>query len=37
MMEAADFESVACQIEGLGRIEAVQDLYIAHTAAALQG
>ena len=30
MMEAADFESVACQIEGLGRIEAVQDLYIAH-------
>ena len=37
MMEAASFESVACQIEGLGRIEAVQDLYIAHTAAALQG
>jgi len=37
MMEAADFESVACQIEGLGRIEAVQDLYVAHTAAALQG
>ena len=37
MMEAAGFESVACQIEGLGRIEAVQDLYIAHTAAALQG
>ena len=37
MMEAADFESVACQIEGRGRIEAVQDLYIAHTGAALQG
>ena len=37
MMEAAGFESVACQIEGLGRIEAVQDLYVAHTAAALQG
>ena len=35
MMEAAGFESVDCQIEGLGRIEAVQQLYTAHTAAAM--
>ena len=31
------FDSVDCQIEGLGRIKAVQDLYVAHTAAALAG
>ena len=29
------FESVECQISGLGRIEAVQDIYVAHTADAL--
>ncbi len=31
------FDSVDCQIEGLGRIKDVQDLYVAHTAAALGG
>ncbi len=30
------FESVDCQIEGLGRIEEVQDLYVSHTAKALE-
>ncbi len=34
--ESGRFESVDCQIEGLGRIEAVQKLYIAHTAEALE-
>nr|AHF23734.1 anaerobic cobalt chelatase cbiK [uncultured bacterium Contig3b] len=29
------FEKIDCQIEGLGRIEAVQALYVAHTQAAL--
>jgi len=29
------FESVECQIEGLGRIAAVQKLYVAHTAAVI--
>ncbi len=29
------FDSIDCQIAGLGRIKAVQDLYVAHTAAAL--
>nr|MCR5104193.1 sirohydrochlorin cobaltochelatase [Eubacterium sp.] len=29
------FDSVDCQIEGLGRIDAVKELYVAHTAAAL--
>ncbi len=29
------FDSVDCQIEGLGRIKAVQDLYVDHTAKAL--
>ncbi|MCR4740686.1 MAG: sirohydrochlorin cobaltochelatase [Lachnospiraceae bacterium] len=29
------FDSTDCQIEGLGRIKAVQDLYIEHTKAAL--
>ena len=36
MFEASEkFESVECQIEGLGRIRGVQDLYIAHTQAAI--
>ena len=36
MFEASGyFESVDCQIEGLGRIDAVTDLYIAHTKAAI--
>ena len=35
MFEAADFE-VECQIAGLGRIPAVEDLYVAHTAAAME-
>ncbi len=30
------FDSVDCQVTGLGSIEAVQKLYVAHTAAALQ-
>ena len=30
-----NFESVECQISGLGRIPAVQDLYVAHTGAAI--
>jgi cobalamin biosynthesis Co2+ chelatase CbiK len=29
------FTEITCQIEGLGRIEAVQTLYVAHTQAAL--
>ena len=29
------FESIDCQIAGLGRIPAVQDLYVAHTAAVI--
>ncbi|MCD7883392.1 MAG: sirohydrochlorin cobaltochelatase [Lachnospiraceae bacterium] len=29
------FESVDTQIEGMGRIEAIEDLYVAHTAAAI--
>ena len=29
------FESIDCQIAGLGRISALQDLYVAHTAAAI--
>ena len=31
------FESVECQIAGLGRIPAVQEVYIAHTKAAIDG
>nr|MCR5687315.1 sirohydrochlorin cobaltochelatase [Lachnospiraceae bacterium] len=31
------FESVDCQIAGLGRIKEVKELYVAHTAAALSG
>ena len=30
------FESVDCQIAGLGEIEAIQNLYVAHTAEALK-
>ncbi|MDO4517713.1 MAG: sirohydrochlorin cobaltochelatase [Bacillota bacterium] len=30
------FESIDCQIEGLGRIEAVQDVYLAHVKDALK-
>ncbi len=30
------FESIECQIAGLGRIEAVQQLYVDHTAAAVK-
>ena len=29
------FDSIDCQIEGLGRIPAVEDLYVAHTKAAM--
>lgn len=37
MFEASGlFESVDCQISGLGRIAAVQELYAAHTAAAVK-
>ena len=35
MFEAAGLE-VECQISGLGRIPAVEDLYVAHTAAAIE-
>ncbi len=35
MFEAAGFESVGAQISGLGRIEAVEALYVAHTQAAI--
>ena len=37
MFEASggDFDSVDCQIEGLGRIDAVEQLYVAHTQAAI--
>ncbi|MCD7886579.1 MAG: sirohydrochlorin cobaltochelatase [Clostridiales bacterium] len=31
------FDSVDCQIAGLGRIEAIQQLYVAHTAVAMEG
>ena len=34
MFEAADLD-VTCQISGLGRIEAVEQLYVAHTQAAM--
>ena len=32
---SGDFDSVDCQIEGLARIEAVEDLYVEHTKAAI--
>ncbi|MCR5590351.1 MAG: sirohydrochlorin cobaltochelatase [Lachnospiraceae bacterium] len=31
------FDSIDCQIAGLGRIKEVQDLYVAHTKAAIEG
>ncbi len=31
------FDSIDCQIEGLGRISAVQELYVAHTAEVISG
>ena len=38
MFEASEyFEAVDFQIEGLGRIEAVQELYVAHTAEVVAG
>ena len=33
--DSGAFDSVDCQIEGLGRIDAIQDLYVAHTAEAV--
>ena len=30
------FDKISCQIAGLGRIEAIQDLYVAHTADAME-
>lgn len=37
MFEASgEFESVDAQIEGLGRIAAVEDIYVAHTKAAIE-
>ncbi len=37
MFEASGkFESVECQIEGLGRIDAIQEQYVAHTADAIE-
>ena len=36
MFEASgNFDSVECQIEGLGRIETVEELYVSHTQAAI--
>ena len=35
MRHPENFDSVDCQIEGLGRIEAVEDLYVEHTKAAI--
>ncbi|MCR5208756.1 MAG: sirohydrochlorin cobaltochelatase [Lachnospiraceae bacterium] len=38
MFEASGaFDSVDCQISGLGRIDDIQAIYIAHTAAAIDG
>ena len=36
-LASGKFDSVDCQIAGLGSIEAVQNLYIAHTQAAMDG
>ena len=36
-LASGKFDSVDCQIAGLGSIEAVQNLYIAHTQAAIDG
>ena len=36
MFEASgNFDEIDCQIEGLGRIDAVEQLYVAHTQAAI--
>ena len=36
MFEASgDFDEIDCQIEGLGRIDSVEQLYVAHTQAAI--
>ena len=32
---SGDFDEIDCQIEGLGRIDAVEQLYVAHTQAAI--
>ena len=32
---SGDFDKVDCQIEGLGRIEAVEQIYVDHTKAAI--
>ena len=38
MFEASSmFESIDCQIEGMGRIKAIEDIYVAHTKAAIEG
>jgi cobalamin biosynthesis Co2+ chelatase CbiK len=34
--DAGSFENIETQIMGLGEIPAVQELYVAHTAAALE-
>ena len=36
-LASGKFENIDCQIAGLGSIEAVQNLYIAHTQAAMDG
>lgn len=33
---SGNFDSVDCQIAGLGEIPAIQDIYVAHTAAAIK-
>jgi len=36
MFEASgDFDEIDCQIEGLGRIDAVEQLYVEHTQEAI--
>ena len=34
-LDSGVFDSVDCQIAGLGSIKAVEDLYVAHTQAAM--
>ena len=36
MMMIPGIDSVDCQIAGLGEIPAIQDIYVAHTAAAIE-
>ena len=33
---SGNFDSVDCQIAGLGEVKAIQDIYVAHTAAAME-